>query len=1174
MSTTVVGSLGGAIGGRFVPSRGEVVLVEFAGRVSAVDPATGVLSVLGSGYLQPEDVVATGDGSTLYVSERGGALLKADPSAADRANASVVVDGLGALHQLALVPDESAVLTVEHGPGGRLLRIDLGSGAVGVVASGLDHAVGLALDDTATVAYVTEQGSGGRLLAVDVASGAVSVLLTGLTAPFYLTLAGPSTLLVAERDPADRVSLVDVSAAVPVVVPVAATPFRPSCVVVPDPTVHEALVLCDTEVALVSTEAPGLVFDPLAGPLFVGGYQRVGYRLTGGLTPDDITFWLPDGEPAGAVSPSRDATWDPSAPHVMLLGGHTPGRYKLVATRTATGEDLATAELDLVAQWPDQQAGPPVAFVGASQPWVTGGAWGGGPVGPQNVNVIPASGTRRIAIVLVDTSDSRFPTTGTTTADHRARWANELLGTAADPDGVVRSVRRYFQEVSDGRFDVSLVGGAAAGPVQLPGGWTSYFTWNADRGSWWFNGDYIQAVVTAAQDVVDFDQVDTLVAVMGSLTAPVQAGTTLFAWPVASGGNVTYHRPGQTATVQRSIAALNMPVDWDVVDGRRIHETLSHEIGHNLGLPDLYMNVDGFDPGMQARDVTSWDLMSWDDPLPHLSVASKMMLGWVDPALVRTYNFATGGGGVDDTFDLQATGALQAPVPAGRSAAVEVRRADGWNYYFEYRRGQGTDVGDRQLPTDGAVFGTDVVSGAFVAPQSRRSTVRLLDDVDGDGSVLTTSMDYEELDPSGPASFSFDVLSTGGDSAQVRVRYGAGGRPDPSIRPWPGGDVWQSPDIEVHNDRNAADAAWRNVPWAGHTNRVVAKVANGGDFVATAVRVNFFVKDFTVGGAPETPIGSATHDIAPGATVEFETTWTPPANTPTDDAHYCVVVRIPLYQDPGNPAVVELTELNNIAQSNYTRFISASASPSSRGMTHVAVHNPHPERTRAWVVAQQDTDWYRTYLEHQWVWLDPGETRRVGVMYESLLGDPAFAATVGERRREVWKRPSRLGVVGLLENPLDDRLHAAEPTGGATVELASGRKTRIEPFGVAERTVRGRVTTADDGSPVTSGAVLVVLRPKGSAKGEVTIPAELDEKGWFTVRVNPERLAEAEQKVPARPALPTSEKVFSRLPEQLRILRERAVAVQQAATSWQLTAEYLGAFSLADSRSAPVWATF
>jgi hypothetical protein len=39
----------------------------------------------------------------------------------------------------------------------------------------------------------------------------------------------------------------------------------------------------------------------------------------------------------------------------------------------------------------------------------------------------------------------------------------------------------------------------------------------------------------------------------------------------------------------------------------------------------------------------------------------------------------------------------------------------------------------------------------------------------------------------------------------------------------------------------------------------------------------------------------------------------------------------------------------------YTRFISNSASPSSREISHVTLHNPYPRRTRMWVVAQQDS---------------------------------------------------------------------------------------------------------------------------------------------------------------------------------------------------------------------------
>src|SRR3954452_1732495 len=37
--------------------------------------------------------------------------------------------------------------------------------------------------------------------------------------------------------------------------------------------------------------------------------------------------------------------------------------------------------------------------------------------------------------------------------------------------------------------------------------------------------------------------------------------------------------------------------------------------------------------------------------------------------------------------------------------------------------------------------------------------------------------------------------------------------------------------------------------------------------------------------------------------------------------HFCIAARIPLYVVPTAPTVVEMTELNNVAQSNYDRFL-------------------------------------------------------------------------------------------------------------------------------------------------------------------------------------------------------------------------------------------------------------
>ena len=461
-----------------------------------------------------------------------------------------------------------------------------------------------------------------------------------------------------------------------------------------------------------------------------------------------------------------------------------------------------------------------------------------------------------------------------------------------------------------------------------------------------------------------------------------------------------------------------------------------------------------------------------------------------------------------------------------------MRRADGWNYYFEYRSGQVTQISDRALPTDRRVLGTDVVSPTFTVPQSRRGIILLPTDPDGDGPVLGAGSDYEETDPSGPAQFSFDVVSTAADSAQVRVRYGSGGRPDPSIRPWPGGENWQSPDIEISNARSATRAEWRNTPWAGQMNTITARITNRGDFVATNVTANFYVKDFTVGNAPETWLGRDTKTIPVGATVDFATTWTPPANTPENDAHYCIVVRIPLYQDPGNPAIVELTELNNIAQSNYTRFISATASPASRRTTSLQVSNPYSERTRIWVVPQQSTDWYRTYLEHSWLWLDPGQSATVAVMVESLLGDPAYPQ-LKEYRSAIFERPHDMSLVGLIENPLDPQLHAAEIMGGASVRVMTGRATQIRLRRLDDKVAIGYVLTVDDEAPVTYGDVLVSLKPRDDAEKAVYRAAELDQSGRFVVELG----------------------IFD-------LLQEYEMVVAQA--------HYLGAYALADCDSKVV----
>lgn len=803
---------------------------------------------------------------------------------------------------------------------------------------------------------------------------------------------------------------------------------------------------------------------------FVGAYTKVFLKLRG-LTLDDLEFRLPDGPKAGVVSFCRDAEFNPANPDVMLCIGYEPGEYLFQVVERSSNVVMAEKKFVVTTDWADDKNGPSLSFTGISEEYTSGPAWGGGPAGPQNINVFPATGTRRLAIVLVDTPDGLYPTDVPGLTAIRDRWMNEIIN-GVNVGGTMVSARQYYREVSYGNFDIAA---DVFDPIHLPNNWSTYFNNDGSpKAATW------QAFVTAADGVVNYNNYQLVIFVSEQATGSMNA------WPYGGGGTFS------TAEGNKALGVMSMPREWGAAfrPDRSVRATVVHEVGHTLGLGDQYTPDAG-------RNVGNWDPMHAEDNLPHFSVAHRMMLGWVQAGWLKTYNFANGGTPVNETISLSPieTGAP----PSGRQTGIEIRIADGWNYYVEYRSGQATHIGDRNLDQNNAVLVTDVDSTPGDAPISRPIILRVPNDADGDGSVLINGLDYRETDttdPTFPTDFRLSVSGINASKADIRVEYGVNSRPDPAIRPWPAGPnrQWQSPDIEVRNARNQADPAnWFNVPWSGNPNTIIARVKNNGNLAAPNVRVEFYVKNLNVGGAPEVSLGSDTRTIPALGTVDFQGNWNPPAG-----GHHCLIVKIPGYFLPGPPPVIEMSIFNNLAQSNYDRFISATASPASREITFVEVGNPYDKTTRVFVRPGQTNPLYRTYLEHTSLILEPGEVRKVKVMFEydhtnlfktpiSLGQGSTFDNRNPQRDRDInpdrlikkfRREPNRVGLAAFIENPQETHPHTPQLLGGAQAEVITGRKTRFDYFYLDGR-IGGRVIEATDSRQppaVNGGKVLLIFK--------------------------------------------------------------------------------------------------
>jgi hypothetical protein len=1080
--------------------------------------------LVGSGYQSPVGLVLDANGLGLTVVEGAGRVWDATRHDANRALARQISDlGESLIGSVPMLNSkEIAILTTA----GRLVVLEKLNGTITPLVEGFSQPLGVFFDATSKKLVVLQDGAPNRrIVAVDTDSLEVGVPIDvpgDTSAVLVAPLSGSAAVLVS--DGAGNLSLIDLAGG-----PVLTGPVLPGAAF--GLARWESLVL-----AVIAGSVQAIEWDLESGrlpvsvpiaPLFVNGYARVDVDLAGqGLARTDVEFMVDEGADAGFVSAGIEPDAANGVARIVVGAGVRPGEYHLSAKLKADGSTIGRARFRVTAHWPDEDLGPPVAVTGKQQVFVRG-SWGGGPTGPQNINILAAPESWNVLFVLIDLKDLRYD--DVTTPGLRAIWTSHLVGPG-------QCVKQFYEEMSLFKtagpsrprgttiFEAS---GGAIGPVHLDLGWGDAFDPNKSSDVWggWNPKDTTwQAFATALSDfLADNGQGATILPrsdavvfiVKTASDNAVEIGTKSFpaefAWPQASGATFFWKTELSTSFVRKPMILINdvMPSAAPADKALPSMVVLCHELGHTLGLEDLYQRGD-YPAEVDARAIGDLDYMGSEYTLPQASIANKMRLGWIDPSWIETFDFGKNPTGHAVTLHAAEALARTGP-PAGRKAAIEVRIADGWNYYFEYRRTLGGAMTDQQLATTAGgaqvVLGTDVRADGAAKP-ARPVILRLAVDADGNGPLLKAiGEDYEETDVTNPQRqhdfrLVFDQIDPAdSNAAHVHVEYIAAHRPELQITPAPGRGDWKSPDIDL------VGPGGDNKIVKGRRHQIIARVHNAGSLAAKNVRLGLAWLPFTTspgdwGLLPDPP----KQDIPGLSTVTFTQDWDVPADLKVDEIdveHFCVKASVDAYVDPTDASNSEIVIFNNWAQSNFDTTTVSEGSPSERRWTGVGVTNTLSDLATYLTVAEQDNDLFRIYIGHAWVRLPAGQTRMVQVGYESLAGDAQRGGDFERAYGRGMEAPNRVSFNSFVVRENPTHCSSKETVWGAGLHLRTGHKTWVADMTMTGEAFRGHIHGQHNGSEqaVTAGTVNVVLWVASRPRDEVTVQGHFDATGRFTATV-------------------------------------------------------------------------
>lgn len=280
----------------------------------------------------------------------------------------------------------------------------------------------------------------------------------------------------------------------------------------------------------------------------------------------------------------------------------------------------------------------------------------------ENSSKTVTTGQLHLLLILVDFSDKPFTYTQTA-------FDNMCNQVGYNANGATGSVKDYYYDNSGHALQMTI---DVVGPVTLPNT-SAYYAASGGMGA------FVNGALTLADPTVNYaqylngqNQVANIHFVFAGMPQS-STGNTSEIWPHKSFISQSIVKDGVQFTTYSCSAEKRTPSQMDGIG------TMCHEMGHSLGLMDLY-DTDYTGTGGTAETPETWDLMAGGsynnncNTPPYLNGWEREILNWGSPISLTT----------------SATGVLPCVADSLKSYRIDISSSE--YYLLEHRKQKGWDA--------------------------------------------------------------------------------------------------------------------------------------------------------------------------------------------------------------------------------------------------------------------------------------------------------------------------------------------------------------------------------------------------------------------------------------------------------------------------------------------------